>query len=226
MSSWNVVPIATRRARRAKGSEDSPSSTTPVKPNAAALRAIAPTLVGLSTWARTTMRSLRATNSATSTNGGLGNSATIDNATPSPVAALRVGSSATTTCAVESRSPSCSSIGITDASHTTKSGTWPTSRARITTRSPSATNFASVRSPRRWRRVFNWRSRNRNGSNAGSSTPVAWRTFSSTRGTPTSRDRAFRGTNCVPRPLHRSCRRGVSLRLQKPAGRRGRRRSG
>ena len=61
--SANAVPMATRSERRASGSALVWSRIRPSQPSPAALRMIAPTLAGLSTASRTTMRRQRAASS-------------------------------------------------------------------------------------------------------------------------------------------------------------------
>ena len=90
--SANAVPIATRSERRASGSALVWSRIRPSQPSPAALRMIAPTLAGLSTASRTTIRRHRAANSATLGRAGRWNRAMIDCGIPRPDTMRRTSS--------------------------------------------------------------------------------------------------------------------------------------
>ena len=160
------MPIETRNALRVSGSDEVVSSNIASHPSAQALRAIAPTLLGLSMQSRITRRVDESINDCASRNAGRWNTPIASSGTPRPVTSRRMSAEALNVmppCFETSAANSFAHLG----SHNTTEGLQPASSARRTTRSPSATNipfdsrlFACA--ALRCAMVFSCRSRQRN----------------------------------------------------------------
>ena len=152
--------MLTRSALRLSGSELVESSSSPSHPSAAAVRAIDPTLLGLSTQSRTISLDDRAMRSSLETSGGRLNTPIASSGTPSPVTSRRMSALATRVIP-----PAwCTASENSDAhfgSHSTTSGIQPASSARCTTKSPSAMNSPSFSADFRCAMVVSCRSRQR-----------------------------------------------------------------